>query len=713
MRKGVFLCLVFAFSLFRGQEADSIRLLEEKQIEAVELIAQKKLIERKKDRLIFNVEQSVSATGGDVMDILRLTPSVKVENDNISLLGKGNVIVLIDDRPTQMSGSDLANYLRTLKSDEIKSIEVIKIPPAKYSAEGNAGVLNIITKKARNNMWNATLRSTYAQSRYAMGHLGGVFNFRKGKWTMVSAVNYVNGATPGEDYNTVFYPDYTWKTIGNIKNNYNNWSARLGLDYQISEKITNGILYNWGYYNNPQHNQNTTRIFDNQSDELARVILSNGDKEGEANNHIFNYHWIYNIDDFGKKLSFDYDMLFNDNVTNRYYWSDNPMEEGKNWGNQKIDNHTFSIDMEHPLEKINFNYGARFSINRIRSNTKFYDIDDDKEILDLGKSNNFHYRENTQSFYFSIDKDFSEKWEGKVGLRMENTQTFAYSITIGEEYKNHYVRFFPTLYISYQYNDNHSFSLDYGRRISRPRYWLLNPFRWVDSPYAYTQGNPFLSPSYTQNMSINYDYKDWSNTSIYYQYKEKGYEQLPIVDVATNVVGTKSINFFNESIIGLEQTFTLKPIKDYWDMILNFDVSYHKTKSSHPTTLPYLKGWAGYFKITNNISLNSAKTLYLGMDYFLSPKGVDVLDKMEGNSSFNTSIKMLLFKKKMSVNLYAYDIFRSNRPAYISYSNGIKNEYKNYYNQRFIRLSVSYNLGKTFDKKDYLNKNQEEVNRSL
>lgn len=129
----------------------------------VVITGKKPLIERKVDRLVFNVENSVAATGGNGLDALKLTPRIKVQNDEISMIGKGSVAVLINDRIVPMSGTDLATYLKSLNAEDIKSIEVISNPPAKYSAEGNSGLVNIVFKKSKNDAWNASLRSIYQQ----------------------------------------------------------------------------------------------------------------------------------------------------------------------------------------------------------------------------------------------------------------------------------------------------------------------------------------------------------------------------------------------------------------------------------------------------------------------------------------------------------------------------------------------------------------------
>ena len=154
---------------------------KEQQLQEVVITSKKKLIEKKVDRLVFNVENSISASGGDAIDALKLTPRVKVQNEQISMIGKSGMLIMIDDRIIQLSGDDLINYLKTLKSDDIKSIEVITNPPAKYNAEGNSGILNIKLKKAKNDAWSASVRTLYQQASYPTGAFGTGYNLQKNK----------------------------------------------------------------------------------------------------------------------------------------------------------------------------------------------------------------------------------------------------------------------------------------------------------------------------------------------------------------------------------------------------------------------------------------------------------------------------------------------------------------------------------------------------
>jgi hypothetical protein len=175
--------------------------------------AQKKLIERKVDRLVFNVENSISATGGDAIDALKVTPSIRVQNDQISMVGKSGMSLMVDDRLIQLSGDDLINFLKSIKSNDIKSIEVITTPPAKYEAEGNSGIVNIKLKKAKKDSFSGNIQPSYTQAKYALGSISGGVNYQKDKLTATSTISYDNGSTaPYQEY-TLNYPKFTWFEI--------------------------------------------------------------------------------------------------------------------------------------------------------------------------------------------------------------------------------------------------------------------------------------------------------------------------------------------------------------------------------------------------------------------------------------------------------------------------------------------------------------------
>lgn len=718
------LIVISLVSLYNAQslEKDSINTIVEQQIKTIELKANKKLVERKIDRLVFNVENSVSATGGDAIDALKVTPGIKVQNDKVSIIGKGNILVLINDRPTQLSGDDLISYLKTLKSDEIKKIEVITNPSSKYTAEGNSGVLNIITKNTKKNTWNSSIRSVYQQASYATGSIGGNFNLQKNKLTFYSSINYLNGSIAPLETNNIFYPNITWQEVNNRRDYSNSLSTRLGLDYRFSDKITTGFTY--GNFNSKPLIKDFTKsnLINPVTNITDSLIYNKGRNSNVRNSNIFNYHIIYNIDTIGRKLSIDFDY-FNFNLSrNRNFTTErlNPdltpidsdyFTQNRNYGNQNINNFSLNFDMEHPMKWITFNYGFRFSHTKTNNDFDFYDVSNNSETLDESQSNSFIYKENTQSYYFSANKSISEKWEAKAGLRLENTKTEGFSKTLNQTTAINYTKLFPTFYLSYNPNENNSFSINYGRRINRPSYNYLNPFRWVSSPYSYTEGNPFLKPSFVNNLELEYSYKDKIITNLYYSGLKNGFEQLTVVDPMTNTQQIIPKNFIKSVTFGITQTLILKPFS--W-LNTNFtsDIYYSSTKSQVPVTLQSLKGWNGEFNLSNDIIINKKKTILFNIAYRLITKGVDNLDYNSFSNQLDTSLKLLAFDKKLVINLYANDILSSSRTTYTTYSNGIKNTFRNYYDERYLRLSIAYSFGKTFKKESYQNKNNEELERT-
>ncbi|MDR1877678.1 MAG: TonB-dependent receptor, partial [Flavobacteriaceae bacterium] len=209
----------------------NIKTIQEKEIQSVVVTGQKKLLERKVDRLVFNVENSIAASGGDAVDALKITPGIRVENDNISMIGKSRMSVMIDDKLVQISGEDLVNYLKSISADNIKSIEVITTPPAKYDAEGNSGLINIQLKKAKENAWATTLRTTYTQATYPFLNHGVNFSYRKGKLSLLTDLSYRYGKTIYTNDIYYDYPEEDWFQYLKAKDKNNSLGALLNIQY--------------------------------------------------------------------------------------------------------------------------------------------------------------------------------------------------------------------------------------------------------------------------------------------------------------------------------------------------------------------------------------------------------------------------------------------------------------------------------------------------
>ena len=683
----------------------------------------KNLIERKVDRLVFNVENTVAASGGDALDLLKITPRVKVENDKIAMIGKSGMSVMIDDRIVQLSGEELVNYLKNIPSDNISSIEVITNPPAKYSAEGNSGLINIKLKKAINNSWSADIRSSYQQTTYARGSMGGNFNYRKDKLSFYAGVNYSNGSNAYQNITKVNYPDVLLQENIDGRGYYQPLNAKLGIDYQLTKKLSTGFSFN-SSKTFPMNSSSTTysNLVDNVTQITDSIIKTNStDRQTKTNNSI-NYHLVYSIDTLDRKLSLDMDYFnFNDKM-DKFFESTTILNSGEistgsfasanNTGNQQIENYSVNLDMEYPFKWATFNYGGRLTTTQTDNNLKFFDLETGVPIFDDSQSNTFVFTENTQAAYFSAQKEFSKKWEVKAGLRAENTNTKGNSVTLNQTNTVKYTEFFPTAYLSYNPNDSNSFSLNYGRRINRPSFFFLNPFRYVYNPYSFSEGNPFLLPSFSHNLEMEYMYKDfWVNT-LYFSKLENGFEQVSLVDSSSIVMRTVPKNFIENSMFGLTENITLNPFK-VLKTNLSIDVFYSYTKSSQDFALNLLSGWNGMFTISNDIVLNKTKTAFFNISYFYITKGVSNLDRNNDFDQLDVALKLLFWKEKVKLTIAGNDLLSSNRPEYTSVTNGIKNSFKNYTDNRFFRISISYNFGGTTKNNEQReNKNSEELNRT-
>ena len=690
------------------------------ELDEVILNVKKKLIERKVDRLVFNVGQSISASGGNAIDALKVAPRVRVQNDAISIIGKSEIRVLVNDRLIQLTGEDLTNFLKNIRADEINSIEVITNPPAKYETEGNSGLLNIKLKKAKLNSWNTSVHSSYKQATYPAGLIGTGLTYQKNKISLFSDINYSKGSIAPIRTNKIYYPDQLWNEVNKTRYYKNSLAYKFGFDYQLSKKTTIGLLY-IGNTNKPEtHENNRTTLIDNNTKILDSLILTNSIGNRKKTYNSLNTHVIYDIDSVGKKLSIDLDYFNYNSEQNREFSSNNFFSEeynildsffsAQNTGSQDVSNYSINIDFEYPIKKINFNYGGKLSFTNTSNKVVFNNLTSGVLVFDPKQSNSFKYEEKTQAFYTSAQSKISNKLDAKIGVRIEWTQTIGKSITLNQIDKNAYTEFFPTAYMSYSPNDNNTFSLNYGRRINRPSFGWLNPFRWYSSNYSFSEGNPQLKPAFTDNVEFEFAHKEnWINT-IYLSKLKDGFEYVTIVDDLTKVQTLLAKNYIKTYNIGLYEAITFKPI-NWISTNIGLNIYYSHSKSSIPITNQSLSGWNLESSISNDLILQKDKKILLNIAYVVASDGVANLDKNVSFSQLDIGLKLFLLNKTLQVSIIGNDVLRTNKQEYIGLSNNIKTSFKNYRDIRYFRISATYNLRKRMNINERKIKNEEEKER--
>lgn len=670
-------------------------------LDEVVITTKKRTIEQKIDRLIYNVENNVSTTGGDALSAINTAPGVVVQNNTINILGKGLSRVMIDGRIVELSGEELNSFLKSISANDIKNIEIITNPPAKYDANGTGGLININLKKGTRDSWKNTTTLSYDQNKYGNYTLRNNFFYNKNKFRFSMSANAKSGYRNADENLKLYFPDGLQHMNAQSKINEDNLSEKLALDYDISERTTVGFQYL-----NDRKNPNfkSDIIIKNYETEnnLNSIILNDGFNNRNSGIQTYNLHLLSKLDTLNRKFSVDvdyftYDSKFDRDFTTRKYTPDMTFisldQYGRNISNQNIDNRSVKADMEHPLEFVNLSYGTKVSFTKSESSLLSYDNKSGTPIVDLNQSNEFEYQENNQAIYVSGNKKFNDKFNLQLGLRAENTQTNGYSANLNQEIKNNYFKLFPTFYLTYKKNENNSFNFNYGKRINRPRFDLLNPFRTYINSNSYSEGNPFLKPSFSNNFEVSHSYKEVLRTSFFINTITDGYGVIFTSDPATNTQVVTRENYYKGINYGFGESHTAE-ITNWWSTENTLYLLGSKTTFTSGINATPTNGLQLDFSTSNTFSLGEATKLQVDYTYSSPVKsGLYTVGYMSG---LNIALKQNLFKKSMHIAFLANDIFNTAYlKDFISVVNGIKQVYSQNESSRFFRFSVIYNFGNT------------------
>ncbi len=697
-----------------------VRINSSAQLSEIVIAGKKKIFETKIDRTVFNVENSIGASNGDALNAIKATPGVVVTNDDIKIVGKSSVTVMINDKPVQLSGEDLNNYLKTLSASDIQKIEVITTPPAKYEAQGNSGLLNIVLKPKRENAWNNNSRLNYYQASYSNFRIGNTFTYSKDKLSVQANVDVSSGNHSRTERMTNIYPDETWISIDPDKTRTKRLSAKVNLDYQLTSKSNIGIQYlSNGYKKKTIWNSAITDIYDNRQ-LLTSGILTNGHTKSEEQFDNFNLNYDYKIDSLGKKISLNLDYFISDKNnerpfdSERLYYSSSTIPtsiSARSTGDINIDIYSAKLDFEMPLKAFKLDYGAKVSWIKNGSDSKYFDHMSGTPILDLSKSDHFDYSEQGQALYISANKEWSPKWNTQVGLRMEATQTKGVSYTAEQTEKKNYLDFFPTAYIQYKPSDDHAFTVNYNKRISRPPFWALNPFRWYIDAYSYTQGNPFLKPYNTHKVEFSYTYKNNWNSKVEYSRTSNAITQIQNVNESDKTRIFTQENFYNIDIYSISQAYTFSKYP-WWQSVNALNINWNTTTFNDDNKQIYdaQNGLNVYFSSNNSFKLTNKLTAEV--NGYLNSKSHYMIYVTDPSATldFGISYKMINDNLKMTFNIY--DVFRTSTSKSYTQSGNNTIIYNNYYDDRYANLAISYSFGnKNIQSKKSQSGNDEERNR--
>ena len=522
-------------------------------LKTVTITSSKPLIERKLDRTVMNVENSVLAAGNSAMEILERAPGVSIDkDDNISLKGKQGVTVMINDKLTYLTPAQLATMLRSTDGTTIQSIEIITNPSAKYDAQGNSGIINIKLKKNKQSGTNGSITLGAGYGKYGKDNETLILNHKEGDLNIFGSFSHSDNKHESDLYLKRIVTDSLGKmTYFNqhtvMPQTSNNNSYRLGADYDITPKNTIGFLIT-GYFSGENNNNTNNTFIGPNFTQVDSSLLTLSGIHQTYHSLAFNLNDTYKIDTAGQQLNvdLDYSRFQNNSIANynsMFYQANGATQHPDDFlGNitpSDIDIRTGKVDYTNPLTKsVKLETGLKFSGVKTDNNL----MQTESVSVNYESVNHFVYDEKVSAGYFNLSKSF-KKFSIQAGLRAEYTSSTAHgdSVNVVQNISRDYIDLFPSVFINQTINDKNSISFSYSRRIDRPQYDNLNPFVYHLDPYTFQKGNPYLKPQYTNNFELNYTWHEL-NLSLGYSRTTDVITEVPGTDPATKATFVTQAN---------------------------------------------------------------------------------------------------------------------------------------------------------------------------
>ncbi|MES2277558.1 MAG: outer membrane beta-barrel family protein [Bacteroidota bacterium] len=578
-----------------------------KELKEVAITSKRPVLERKVDRWIFNLNNTIMANGSSLFEALQVAPFLKVSDNGVSMVGKGGMGVMVNEKIIYLNGTDLTNYLKTLRSESVEKIEIITNPPAKYEAQGNAGLINIVLKKNESLGWRGSLSSTYQKAVYASYNNNLALFFRSKKISSSFTFNQSRYHNMLNDWlNIIGNPSQILSNEQRISTTPG-LQAGLSIDYELNKHNNIGFIYNIS------HSKEKDAFVNNYSYGTSNTVDSVLNTKGEMSRPLFaqtlNIYHDLKIDSAGKKLNSSVNFFRNRPEVRNNFVSESESSYASVQNNNSSKYNIWSIqsDLTLPYKWAKIETGAKFATYDNKASVAYYNNIHDNRVLDQTRSNDFDYTEGNLAAYYSMESNLSKKWTAKAGLRYEYTMTDGYSPTLNQRNKRNYGALFPTAYIVYKADENDAFSLNYSRRINRPGLSSLNPFAYYTNIYTYSTGNPLLLPSYSNNFELNYLYKSMFSFTVFTQHTSDANSLLTTIE-GPLVVSSRG-NFLTRDNVGAYVSFN-RAFFNWWENSSSVSFFYSSSKSKIEA-IPIQNGTSASFSVNNNFKATKLLNFYL------------------------------------------------------------------------------------------------------
>jgi|GEM_PF-5340104 len=623
----------------------------------------KKFISIDSDKIIYDVEKSPFNKGFNSIEVLSQIPTVLTNDSSINIIGKGDVLIYINNKKVYLTQTELIDYLKTINSENIKKIEVISNPDVKYDSYGNGGIINISIKKNEDDFIGVlyTPTFTYRTSDNYSNNLN--LSYKKNKFSSNINLNYSdNSITKNSVIDLIDNNEFVQKSIQKTFLNSNKISSTVITNFKLNNNIEFGADLNY-FIINGENNQNKEFKFLDDSNNINDYLTS----DFKQYKSITSFYSDIKLDSLGSKINLTANYIFNKNLENIFLESNNSTNINNQLSNQ------VSLLGDYTLIRKKFSISNGFNLSYI-------DLEIDNNINEL------LYKEFIYNLFTSFSFKASENLKFNGGIKYEKWERNINDILVNDHF------LLTNFGASYKINNTNSVSLSYNRRLVKPYINYLNPTIIYTSENSYIKGNPFLDAYKIDNFELKYSHNNFLNISLYSNFNKNVFTNIIKYDENKTEINTYD-NFYDTHIYGSVVSFTYNKLKK---IDVNFFYNLYYVQSIMDDKYISKNGFVSVFYISNNFYLNENKSTFISLSYFLNPPYKAVNFSNKTTASFNLAFKSNLIKDKLSFSISANDIFNQQLERKSSFfeSNRIQN-FNNDNAYRYFSFSLTYNIGKT------------------
>ncbi|RYG21416.1 MAG: TonB-dependent receptor [Chitinophagaceae bacterium] len=683
--------------------AEIIIKKETKTLSDVEIQAKRPRITQKEDRMIVDVEGSVLAAGNSAFHVLSQAPGVIVDHEgSISLNGKSGVTVMLNGRLTHLSARDLKTMLEGMTAENVKNIEIITNPSAKFDAEGSSGILNINLKKNTKLGTNGSVAAGHIYNGQQSGYTTNVtVNNLTGKFN-----SYINAdvgrRVSGRDatFTRIFYaPGKTtyFDQLATGNNSSHVPALRLGTDYSLAKMHSIGANLNY-FFQKGKSDFLTNTNLGLSPNVPAQNIVANNYSRSRFSSRSYNLNYLGKLDTNGTTLSADFDyvkvkssstadflnyyteLAGMGSRTQEFLYTEVPSE---------FDVYSAKMDFSHDFSKnSHLDAGGKFSYVFSDNDSRFFFNNNNVKLVDPSRTNPFLYTEKIYAGYVNWKGRLSKKTTYQAGLRLEGTNSVGELITTSQLNDRNYANLFPSLFISHQVSANYQLNFSYSRRISRPNYRNLNPFIFYRDPYTYELGNPDLQPQTTNSISITQIIKKTYSVLLQYQQVIRAIREIPILDIekATTIYTTGNLKHSHN--YNFQLNAPAKILKS-WDTNNFMFIEYNDFLGINATgeTLRNKKLLFGLQSVQSMDLPYKIKFQLTGV--FLGPRASG-LYTAAASGWIDIGAKRSFLKDKLDLNANLGDILKTYRLKFSTEIGNNVNDFDQYFRNRILNVTLRY-----------------------